>query len=444
MKTIGTLALLTVFLVPGMGFCQYIDFEYQLPDGTPIYEGLEITDQYATEYGVTFSLIGCEPGHGPIVAEVGDPMIGFNGVTSSGVCSVSAETYSDMPAADMQVGCFFLCDGGSEINCDLRVDYASPVRQASGVLIDVEIWQIWPYLHEEWTIRALRSDDTVIDSVVLSGGDAGTGQGIATPWQFDLAEDIHAIEFIYTGEVEPGSVPGIAFDNFSPASLSSDLAVEKNGPTGPISIGDILAYDLVVTNNGPGIAQNVSLRDFLPAGTSFVSAVSSQGSCSEQDGVVTCDLGILADGESATVDIEVQLVELQLVNTAIVSSGEFDAYPVNNADSVFTYVECSGIPVADDESPHPALGMSKNYPNPFNPQTYISFSVESSRQVRVAVYDLSGRRIASLAEGEFPAGTHTIAWDGTDSSGRSVASGTYLMKMETPGYVKSEKVMLVR
>ena len=83
-------------------------------------------------------------------------------------------------------------------------------------------------------------------------------------------------------------------------------------------------------------------------------------------------------------------------------------------------------------------------PNPFNPQTTISFTVNFPQAVEVSVYDVSGDRIAVLADNYFTEGNHQVPWDGTDSAGQAVSSGIYFVRLGTETETEVAKVMLVR
>lgn len=75
--------------------------------------------------------------------------------------------------------------------------------------------------------------------------------------------------------------------------------------------------------------------------------------------------------------------------------------------------------------------MAPNYPNPFNPQTTIAFSLAAAGPARLSIYDVAGRRVQTLVAGVLPAGSQTVEWDGSDTTGRSAASGTYIYRLET-------------
>ena len=89
--------------------------------------------------------------------------------------------------------------------------------------------------------------------------------------------------------------------------------------------------------------------------------------------------------------------------------------------------------------------LNSNYPNPFNPETTISFSVvQTSSLVNLEIFNLKGQKIKTLVNEVLSAGSHSIVWNGTDEKGKSVASGVYLYKMKTGNYVSSKKMILMK
>ncbi len=105
----------------------------------------------------------------------------------------------------------------------------------------------------------------------------------------------------------------------------------------------------------------------------------------------------------------------------------------------FDHVSAAGQPSV------PAIGPALAvYPNPFNPQTTVVFEITREQVVEVAVYDLLGRRVCILAEGFRIAGRHEVSWNGRDSLGYAISSGTYFISLETEGGVEAKKVMLIR
>ncbi len=115
-----------------------------------------------------------------------------------------------------------------------------------------------------------------------------------------------------------------------------------------------------------------------------------------------------------------------------------------NNPAVMLNVEVS--PYVSNDDPHtPAnTALKGNYPNPFNPETAIRFSTKESGPVRLNIYNIKGQLIKSLVDSNLPSGSHTVIWNGKDESGRSVSSGVYLYRMETPSYTKTMKMMLMK
>ena len=83
-------------------------------------------------------------------------------------------------------------------------------------------------------------------------------------------------------------------------------------------------------------------------------------------------------------------------------------------------------------------------PNPFGPSAVIGFELPARARVDLSVYDVSGRLVSRLAEGEFGAGMHKVAWHGRDESGERLPAGVYFVRMETQRRSTLRKIVLVR
>ncbi len=83
-------------------------------------------------------------------------------------------------------------------------------------------------------------------------------------------------------------------------------------------------------------------------------------------------------------------------------------------------------------------------PNPFNPQTHIKFSLPRDAHVSLNLYDVSGRLVRSLVSNTMTAGDHSVRWAGRDDAGKSVASGTYFMRLVAGGETSVRSMVLVR
>jgi predicted outer membrane repeat protein len=98
----------------------------------------------------------------------------------------------------------------------------------------------------------------------------------------------------------------------------------------------------------------------------------------------------------------------------------------------------------DVKTPRAELELSQNQPNPFNPSTRIDYSLPVASVVDIAVFDVAGRRVATLVAGPRPAGGGSVVWGGRDDDGQSVASGIYVCRMAANGDARTMKMVLLK
>ena len=93
-----------------------------------------------------------------------------------------------------------------------------------------------------------------------------------------------------------------------------------------------------------------------------------------------------------------------------------------------------------------AFVLNANYPNPFNPETTISFQAnfQGFRQVTLEVYDITGRKMQTLYSGPLDAGRYRFKWNGRNALGQAAASGMYIYRLSSENTVISRKMMLLR
>ena len=83
-------------------------------------------------------------------------------------------------------------------------------------------------------------------------------------------------------------------------------------------------------------------------------------------------------------------------------------------------------------------------PNPFNPSTVLSFTLNLPGHADLAIYDLAGRHICTLASEALPAGRHVRTWCGVDDSGRTMPAGVYLAKLRAGETTESCRMVLLK
>ena len=90
------------------------------------------------------------------------------------------------------------------------------------------------------------------------------------------------------------------------------------------------------------------------------------------------------------------------------------------------------------------FGLAQNYPNPFNASTSIAYRLDKPSQVDLAVYDLAGRKVATLVSSNQQAGAHQVIWHGLDDRGESVSSGVYFYRLSAEGRTVSNRMTLLK
>ena len=120
-----------------------------------------------------------------------------------------------------------------------------------------------------------------------------------------------------------------------------------------------------------------------------------------------------------------------------------DAAPGGRFNYVYRVAGASGVRSSD---PLPTgFSLFPNYPNPFNSETVISYRLKRTASVKLAVYDLTGRRVRLLFRGNELAGYHRVRWDGRDDSGVAVSSGVYVARLTTTdGTTREIRMVLQR
>ena len=96
----------------------------------------------------------------------------------------------------------------------------------------------------------------------------------------------------------------------------------------------------------------------------------------------------------------------------------------------------TGVPVS--------FGLSQNYPNPFNPATTICYQLATTISVTLNVFDLLGRKVATLAQGIGSSGEHRVTWNGRNDRGDAMSSGVYVYQLKAGSSVANRKMLLVK
>jgi uncharacterized repeat protein (TIGR01451 family) len=200
-------------------------------------------------------------------------------------------------------------------------------------------------------------------------GSVGSACG-AAPVPTDVSQVFHFLKVGVSSngvEVTPTDELGRTFDPLTlPVTpANADLSLTSSDSPDPAFTGETVTYTLTAQNNGPDSASGVVVTDNLPNGATYDSATPSQGSCRQIAGVVTCSLGTLASGASATIDVKVSSSTAGTLtnNASIVGDDLNDATTGNNSTSADTTVRAGAdLQITKTDSADPAvIGDSLTY-----------------------------------------------------------------------------------
>lgn len=232
-----------------------------------------------------------------------------------------------------------------------------------------------------------------------------------------IADLVMLIDII-TGEVDPvGNKP-----SGMNARASVELLREDDGLfiafDSPVDIGGALVRlrgeDAERLN-----AVNLTDMDFMSAAKNNTASYLFLSYANET--IAAGPVNVIQVSDDSSLDIELAEVELADGNGGIIETEKIGSGVIPEQFELF-----------------------QNYPNPFNPTTEIKFNLNVPTHVELTVYNILGQEVIRLADGEFPAGQHSVTWNSADRFGQTVASGIYLYRIKAGESVASRKMVLLK
>jgi hypothetical protein len=255
------------------------------------------------------------------------------------------------------------------------------------------------------------------------------------------------IQYLYNSTYDPAA-----------AAIVSGQAVRftMHGPDAPPQwlVIDGSVIDDTAGGNGDGLAQPLETIEIVVTLENLGSgdATSVTGTLTTSDPDVTINDGSgsfgniasLSFGDNSASPFRVTIAESP--SDAIV---EFDLH-ISSTDSrydsydVLTLVlDLSQTGIDDGELPT-MFALRQNSPNPFRDGTAMAFNLPTAARTKINVYDVAGRKIATVVDRQFPAGRHSVEWNGTDSAGGHVPAGIYFYRLEAGSHTSTKKMIVLR
>jgi len=194
----------------------------------------------------------------------------------------------------------------------------------------------------------LSSTDPLLGALADNGGPTLTHALLTGSPAIDAAANAGCPTEDQRGVTRPvdGNGDGIAVCDIGTfeATQPADLAISKQHQSDCLHLNDHILYTITVTNRGPGPADSVTVTDPLPGS---VALVSTNPPCAQSGSTLTCTLGSLSAGASATVNVDVTAEQVAAItNTASVLAAQNDPDSSNNTASITTRINCSGCFIA--------------------------------------------------------------------------------------------------
>jgi hypothetical protein len=240
--------------------------------------------------------------------------------------------------------------------------------------------------------------DPVRDRMVTFGGLTGAGPPLNEVWELSLAGTS-----VWTELTPLGPPPTWRHEHSAIYDAVRDRMVVFGGGTGAASLSDVWELSLAGT---PAWTQMV------PTGTP-PSARSAQ---------------------SAIYD--------PVRDRMVVFGGNYSFYPSVNDVWALDWYHVSAV--GETVSPPLINSLRPPVPSPTRGTTAVSYTLAQAGRVQLGVYDVSGRLVRQLVDGERRAGTETVVWNGTAESGARLGAGVYFVRMAAPGFRETRRVILLR
>ncbi len=192
-----------------------------------------------------------------------------------------------------------------------------------------------------------------------------------------------------------------------------------------IRLWDVATETHIVTFEGHD--DNIDALDFLYNGKVLISG--------SQDHTVRL-WDVAAESNIATIEVDdnVTAVRFSPDGSLFATADSFDKAKLWSTSQWITTTTA----ISDDTLPT-EVSLAQNYPNPFNPATTIGYELPASTDVRLDVYDMTGRQLSTLVNGVYPSGYHTVQWDAI-----GLPTGIYVYRLTTGGKAITQTMTLVR
>ena len=276
-------------------------------------------------------------------------------------------------------------------------------------------------------------------------------QTVSFPYSMTMgienASQTDGIQYLYDSTYDPAAAAvasglAVKFTTQPPSAPPRWLVVDgttvddSTGGDGDGAAEPLEDIELIVTLDNLGTATAHTVTGTLT--TSDTDVTITDGTASFGDIVASG----AADNSASPFRVSIaaapsdDIVEFDL-HIASVDS-RYDTY-----DVVTLVLDLSQTGIDDGGTPL-RFALRQNSPNPFRGGTALAFDLPAQSRARLDIYNVAGRKVTTVVDREFPAGRHSVRWNGTDDSGRKVPAGIYFYRIEAGADVSTKKMIVLR
>jgi hypothetical protein len=283
------------------------------------------------------------------------------------------------------------------------------------------------------------SDRNMINYIVYRNGEAEDTLDIGETAYYDMdvewGDHSYFVTALYNtsaecGESEPSNTVDVSLVNHAPPAVM--LLQPDDGTT----------ITVTESNSGddfPFIWTAVNDEDNDPV-MYVVSATDETGAMSDTSMAVAGWFPTI--GELAAPQLE-DSVAVMTYSWNVWASDPWDSTASSNGPRSLT-IDVSGLLALDGIGLPEVFALHNNYPNPFNPVTNISYDIPEVAQVTLEIYNVSGQKVRTLAQGQHEPGRYRIQWNATNDYGNPLSSGMYIYRIRAGDFVSVKKLILMK
>ena len=188
----------------------------------------------------------------------------------------------------------------------------------------------------------------------------------------------------------------------------------------------------------------IGIDTWLGSNTTNVATFQASTANSSLPGGVTFPL--LIDGNSVAQDFGATYDRSMVIDQQGVVRYYGGSHSPHNWNDINNVIEelITTTAVKDEKLSPDNFELKPNYPNPFNPQTNIPFTLDKTQHVKLEIYDISGRLVRTIINSTLAAGSHLVSWEALDNKNNAVSSGIYFLRLSGESASQTRQIILLK